>query len=441
MRHGGSPSSVQRRIAVAIVVDVQGQGSGSREPLAITHSIFEPHSGLTSPGSTAELQIIPPLLEQARDNLVEDARDLWVFGTGSIAEQSDAQASLAARVAGTSAELDAAIRDAAEATDRFHEWLEAEAPSKTGPSGIGVDNYDWHLRNVHLVPYTWREQVTLMRRELARSHAVLRLEENRNRKLPQLTRVESAAEYDRVFNAGVTEYMSFLREQEILPIRDYMDAALRARIGRFAASGGLRGFFSDVSYRDPMVMRTHGYHWFDLARMDNEPHPSPIRRVPLLYNLFDSRTEGLATGMEEMMMHAGMLESRPRARELIYILLAQREARALGDLLMHGEGYTLEQAATFASSWTPRGWMPDGSRTVLHEQHLYLQQPAYGTSYVMGKIQIEDVLAERARELGDDFTLKGFMDELNGAGLIPMSLIRWELTGHANEITEMTAAE
>jgi len=25
----------------------------------------------------------------------------------------------------------------------------------TAPSGIGVNNYNWYMKNVHLVPYTW----------------------------------------------------------------------------------------------------------------------------------------------------------------------------------------------------------------------------------------------------------------------------------------------
>jgi hypothetical protein len=33
-------------------------------------------------------------------------------------------------------------------------------------------------------------------------------------------------------------------------------------------------------------MRTHGYHWFDKARMAHDPHPDPIRSGPLLYNIF-----------------------------------------------------------------------------------------------------------------------------------------------------------
>src|SRR4029079_16679698 len=174
---------------------------------------------------------------------------------------------------------------------------------------------------------------------------------------------------------------------------------------------GPREFFTEVDYRDPEVMRTHGYHWFDLARMTNEPHASPIRRRPLLYNIFDTRTEGHATGWEEMMQHAGIFDARPRTRELIYILLAQRAARALGDLRLHSNELTLEQAAQFASANTPRGWLRLDANTVRDEQHLYLQQPAYGTSYVTGKIQFETLLAERRRQLGEAFTMKRFMDE------------------------------
>ena len=46
--------------------------------------------------------------------------------------------------------------------------------------------------------------------------------------------------------------------------------------------------------------------------------------------------------------------------------------------------------------------------------------------------------SERARQLGDAFTLKRFMDELDAVGVIPVSLIRWELTGLDDEITRMT---
>lgn len=377
------------------------------------------------------LRVIPKLLEQARKNLVGNGRDLWIYGTRDVREQSSSLTRLAILIGNTSAELKSDIARAKEATDQFVGWLESQAPSKTAPSGIGVENYDWYLKNVQLVPYTWQQEIALMESELARARGFLALEEEKNKNLPQQGVVASETEHTQRFNAGVTEYMSFLREHEILTIKEYMDPALREQIGKF--NPGPREFFGEVDYRDPEVMRTHGYHWFDLARMEHEPHADPIRRGPLLYNIFDTRTEGHATAWEELMMQAGMFEAKPRSRELIYILVAQRAARALGDLRMTSGEFTLERAAEFTSQNTPRGWLSLKGNLVRAEQHLYLQQPGYGTSYLIGKKQIEMLLAARKMQLGDSFRLKQFMDSFNAAGLVPASLLRWELTGELPE--------
>ncbi len=63
------------------------------------------------------------------------------------------------------------------------------------------------------------------------------------------------------------------------------------------------------------------------------------------------------------------------------------------------------------------------------EQQLYLRQPGYGTSYVTGKYLIDELIRERAQQLGDRFSLRSFLEEFNAAGLIPVSLIQRELTG------------
>ncbi|MDA0875039.1 MAG: DUF885 family protein [Bacteroidetes bacterium] len=389
----------------------------------------------------AGLRIMPALYDAARVNLTGNARDLWIKGTESIREQSEALERWAARMETERPSLAEAARNARESSNAFAEWLESQADSKTGASGVGKDNMTWALKNIHYQPYTWEEEVLLVKRELARAHAALRLEENRNRALPELERISSPEEYDERYQAAINEYLAFLEEEEILPMKDYMAQALFERMGSFQPLQNpedLRGFFSEVDYRDPLTMRTHHYHWIDLARMREEPTSSPIRDTPLWYNIFDGRAEGLATGMEEMMMHAGLFDDRPQGRELIWILLAQRGARALGGLYQHANLMTLEEAARFADQWTPRGYLPWDGSTIQHEQHFYLRQPAYGESYVIGKIEIEKLLAEYARQLGDDFSLYQFMDDLNGAGMIPVSLINWELNGDDSEIRMMT---
>jgi Bacterial protein of unknown function (DUF885) len=368
---------------------------------------------------------ISDLLQQARGNLDGNARDLWIHGIRRVKEQRAALADLLPTASGHAA-LAAALRRALEATDAYLKWLEEQAQAKTGPSGIGTENYDWYLANVQLLRYSWADAVVLMERELARSRAALLLEEEKNRALPQqVPVVASAEEHARRFGAAVTEYMTFLARREVLTIRPDMEEALRRHVGRYSDKRPLE-FFTEVDYRDPVLLRTHGYHWFDLARMEHDPHPDPIRRGALLYNIFNTRTEGFATAMEEMMMQMGLCDSRPRSRELVYVLLAQRAARALGELRMHANQSSLEQAAKFASENTPRGWLRLSGETVWGEQHLYLQQPGYGTSYLIGKMEIDRTLA---RKLAGGGTLRRFMDEKDAAGLIPVSLLRWELTG------------
>jgi Bacterial protein of unknown function (DUF885) len=373
------------------------------------------------------IRAIPPLLQQARTHLVGTGRDLWTFGKAAVRQQSADLAALASKVKDAPGGLADDVQRAREATDAFAAWLTEQASSRTGPSGVGIANYDWYLKNVQLAPYTWAQEVTIMERELARGHALLALEEQRNAALPPQVPIASAEEHARRFDAAVTEYMAFLKDHEILTVRPDMEPALRGSIGPF--DPGPREFFTEVDYRDPEVMRTHGYHWFDKARMAHAPHASPVRREALLYNIFNTRTEGHATGWEELMMQAGMLDARPRSRELVYVLLAERAARALGDLRMHANQWTLEQAATFASENTPRGWLSLKGALVRDEQFLYLQQPAYGTSYVIGKIEVEKLLAERRRQQGEAFRMRAFMDEFDAAGLIPAALIRWELVG------------
>ncbi len=373
------------------------------------------------------LRAIPGLLAQARQNLTGDARDLWLYGSRSIKQQSSGLAELESRVKSATPALVSDVRRAQAATDSLAEWLDARLDSKKGPSGIGVENYDWYARNVQLLPYTWADEVAMMQRELARAHTALRMEEEKNRKLPPLAPIAGAQEHTRRFGLAVTEYMNYLRNHDLLTVTPGMDSALRLRTGSFVA--GPRDFFTEIDYRDPVIMRTHGYHWFDLLRMARDPHPSAIRKGPLLYNIFNTRTEGLATAWEELMLQAMMFDSRPRSRELVYILLAQRAARALGELMQHANRMTLEQAVEFASANTPRGWLRSDMATVWGEQHLYLQQPGYGTSYLVGKIEFERLLASRAREMGADYTLRRLMDEVNAVGLIPMSMVRRELTG------------
>jgi uncharacterized protein DUF885 len=380
----------------------------------------------------AELAIVPPLLAQAETHLTGNAHDLWVTGAGTMRGQIDSLDALAKRTDGSGRALKNAIKAARESTVRFVAWLDAQAPSKNGPSGIGRENYTWSLRNVHLVPMTWEEEVDLLKRELARAHASLKLEEARNRDLPELPVIQSEEEFQRRANDAVNRFLAYLEKRNLYPMRDNMGPALRAQISHYEPIE-TRNFFSIATHYEPLTLYTHFYHWWDLARMRDEPHPSPIRRRALLYNIWDNRAEGMATAMEEFMLHAGLFDDSPRTREIVWIMLAQRAARGLASLYAHANLFDLKQAKAFQVEWTPRGWMRPDLDLLGFEQQLYLRQPGYGSSYVTGKYLLEDLMRVRAHELGANFSLRGYFDEVNGAGMIPVSMIRWQLTGNDDE--------
>lgn len=401
-----------------------------------------PLSGSEERRLTAELSVIPPLFEQARRNLTGNARDLWVAGIRDIRFQRRSIDRLIETLGDSSSdELRAVLAACGAAIDEFVDWLEAQAPAKTGPSGIGRENYTWYQRNVHLVPLTWEDEVRLLKRELDRAWSSLKLEEQRNRDLPQMQDASTPEEYAALADGAATRIMDFLRDREMMTVTDYMEPALREHLGSFRPAEQ-RNFFWITAHYDPAPLFCHFYHWFELARMDRHPHQSPIRRGALLYNIFDSRNEGTATGVEEMFMHAGLHDDHPRSRELVWILLAQRAARGLGSLYAHANEMTMEEAGTVHMDWTPRGWMKTEPELLIFEQHLYLRQPGYGTSYITGKYLLERTLADYGKQLEDrrqEFGMKDFLDRLNAIDCIPMSLARWELTGLDDEIRELTA--
>ena len=80
-------------------------------------------------------------------------------------------------------------------------------------------------------------------------------------------------------------------------------------------------------------------------------------------------------------------------------MIAQRAARGLGSLYAHANEMTMEEAGGVHVKWTPRRWMNREPHLLKFEQHLYLRQPGYGTSYITGKYMAERIVAEYAEKI------------------------------------------
>ncbi len=394
---------------------------------------------------TCLIGAVPALLEQARTNLAaSNARDLWVYGDRAFRIQSAALEKLAtgdldlstrdgavrADMTGAGAPLMSAIAEAKTATDAFRQWLKGEAPKKTGPSGVGKEDYSWHAKNVQLSPYDWEAQATLLRRELERARASLALEEFRNRNLPPLEPIDDAEAWEAMAAEKMARVTDFLIDSGFVEDKECYRAAMAAKTGGYTPPEN-RNFFAHGMARDPSALYAHDYHWIELARRKYEPGKRPIRAAAPLYDIYADRSEGMATAMEELLLHAGYYDDNPRGREIVWVMLANRAARGLSSLYVQANEMTLEEAGKFHARWTPRGWTNPESDLVAFEQLLYLRQPGYGTSYITGKAQFDALISAYAfdRERGGgEMNFADFFKELNGADIIPFSLIESEMT-------------
>lgn len=375
-----------------------------------------------------KLTAIPDILSQAKMNLVEEAGDLWTFGVRQKKREGVHLDNLAGRLKDSQPELAVLAHRARASVDDFIQWLEGRDGMKAF-SGIGIEEFDRYMKEVHLVPYTWEEQLALLERELERSLAALALEEHRNRHLPALKPAGSLKEMRNRMKKSVAEFMDFLREKDIFTVPDYM--RLDDEVESYIPPEKL-DFFTHVNYREPLPLLCHQVHWLEKQREVRNKHP--IRGQALLYNIWDSRAEGLATGFEELMMQAGILEGKPRARELVQIMIAFRAIRAIAELKLHAGIFNLDEAIAYAVEMTPRGWITPQSNTIRGDYAIYLSQPGYGTSYLIGKIQLDRLIKDRKAQLGNGFTLRAFFDDYFSRGVIPASLLRWEMTELEDEL-------
>lgn len=392
----------------------------------------------------AMIGAIPAMLDAARINLAEsNARDLWVYGDRAFKEQSATLSALAngtlvmrtlegripATMKGASPALRQAIAKAKAATDSFAQWIAAEAPRKTGPSGIGKANYDWYAANVQLSPYGWDAQQLLLQRELDRSLASLRLEEVRNRNLPPIIPIDEPVAYRKMADAKTARFNDFLVATGLVPDRPYFRAALEAQTSSYVPLAG-RDFFSHATALDPLPLLSHSTHWIELARLKHEPRMSPVRRVAPLFNIFEDRSEGFATAMEEVVMQAGLYDDIPHGRELVWIMLANRAARGLASLRVQANEIDLQQAGQFHAEWTPRHWSNAANKLVGFEQLLYLRQPGYGPSYIVGKLQLDRLIAlasHEADQSGKPFVMGDVIARVMASGIVPPALIETEM--------------
>ena len=393
------------------------------------------------------LQGVPVMLRQARGNLVEARGDLARLGILQKRIERNVYARMAEDLASHHPHLAPAAEAARDAAAEFLGWLEEIEASLPAHGGVSLDDYNWFLRYVMLFPYTWEEMMVIGEREYQRSMVFLKLEEHRHRGIPMIEPATSMAEFERRRAAADAELLAYLEAEQIMTVPEFLvpvagEGPYILPADRDPLRPGpfdepiQRHFFRQAEDRDPIALRAHNVpgHLFDGLLLQRDQRP--IRGDQRLYFIDGLRVEGWAFYLEEMLQQIGIMEDRPKGREINYVLQAKRAARIKPELMMQANRWTFEEALHSLTSRTPY-WMEPDDPIAMFDLELYLRQPGYGVGYYIGKVELEKLFAEVALAQGRDFNLKTFHDDFLAVGRIPISLIRWELTGNDDEIRLM----
>jgi hypothetical protein len=405
-----------------------------------------PLSGQPLEAFKARLRAVPEIVAQAKANLTEGAAEQTKAAIRNL-EMADGvghghpyRATPPAGVIGWFDDLSSQlskhhpdlVSDAGRAkasAQEFRDWLKQNQGRMNAKSGIGLDNYDYLQQYIRLMPYTSKDNLVLSQRELERSRAFLAIERWKNRKEPVLAPSASAEEYDKRKKDADEHIRRFIREQEILTIPEYV-RELKTNVPWIVRPGGKRNFWEEIQFRDPRPDHVHAVipgHGFDglLHRMDKRPIRGSYSD--------GGRTEGWGFYLEEMFLQAGLLDKLPRTRELYYLFQVKRATRNRAEVLMHDNKFTVADAVK--SMMDNVQFLDEDVARV--DAEIYLRRPAYGSGYQMGKLQIDKLLSDRFHQLKDKFSLKEFHDQFLAAGTIPISLIRWEMTGYDDEVKHL----
>ncbi|MDH4315648.1 MAG: DUF885 domain-containing protein [Gammaproteobacteria bacterium] len=398
-----------------------------------------------------ELQAVPLTLAAARENLTDVAADYADLAIRTLTMSDGVEDGYPYREdpphgvigwyedllsrAEVQPELRKDISSAIDALRDFHRWLVANRDRMNAENGVGKEALNWFVQNALLLPYSSEEMLVLAQRELDRMWAFYALERHRNRDLPEILIAESQVEYEKRLADTDDLVRRWLVDESFISIPDYIPKELDMMlVGTYTTGYNVPfivrktppNFWEQIQFRDPSPDHLHAVipgHRFDA--MVAARNPNPIRRNAN----FGARWQGWAVYLEEAPLQAGLLQERPRTRELIYLFGLWRAARSVGDIYNQWNEMTAAETADYWMDVTPF------LDTDVARKYAYLRPaPGHGLEYTIGNIQMFQLLGDRKRQLGDSFVLKDFHDEFISKGRIPIALIRYEMTGYDKDV-------
>lgn len=339
-----------------------------------------------------------------------------------------------------------ASKKAGESAEEFRNWLESRVDSMKTSIAVGRDVFIWFLRNVSIMHESPEDLVDGARREYCRSLVWEKLSNHLSSSVPLPPLPNSAKEQCEIEARDEQSIRDFYVNNRLLsqpdnlghylnaPIPDYL-----APVGFLAVTNDLTdeyrldqngvsyvpdpsldlGYFHAANARDPRAGIIHeGVHYQQLAL--GYRHENPLRR-----RYYDSGSnEGIAHYNEELMLQAGLFESAPHTRTVIWNFMRLRALRVEVDIGLATGDLSLEEAAGLFSKK-----VAVDRATALKESAFYAGNPGVALSYQVGKHQLMRLISEAIEVQGESFEFQKIHDAVWKDGNVPFALLNWEING------------
>ena len=408
------------------------------------------------------LQAMPGMLAQAKMNLaspvrlyaelaIESARDIDPLFMQSLMTLAD-------ELSPVEREQLVQVRDQAlKAIHVFAGDLAARVNTMPAFRPMGVDNYNYLLHHVYLLPIDATQLAMLGEAELARYSGLEALLPNPGMANPDPSRSKiiprNQAEFLAAYESRLKDILVFLKAQNLITIPGYVGAFHIRQLpeafkptnpGGFMNPPGVYDRDSSGMYFIPTYAPDSKNFYIRAAIEEPRPilgHegiPGHFLQLSIANHLADEIRrhhddnvfiEGWALYTEEMLLRRGFYAPGSAAEGQILRLSRYRAARVGVDVNLHTGRWTFDQGVKY---FMEAGGLDKESAT--GEAAGAASDPTQKMTYITGKFQILRLLGRYRDKKGAQFTLKAFHDDLLGNGSLPVSIQTWILLNDSSDL-------
>ena len=414
--------------------------------------------------ATARLKQMPFMIEKAKSNLTRPVQLYARLAIDSARSMdglfNDSLMTLAKDLSPPEKNNLVAARDAAlKSIHGFADWLEQRLPGMVPFKPMGLENYNYLLKNVYLLPLDAGQVEMLGQTELARYRALESLLSDPSLADPNPSRSKSIPtdqqDFLKKYESRQTEMIAFLKSHHLVTIPSHVGQFLIRQLpeafkptspGGFMNPPGVydkdnsgfyfiptynpasKNFYIRAAIEDPRPILGHEGipgHFLQLSIANHVP--DEIRRQ----HSDGIIIEGWALYTEEMLMRTGLYPDNSAAQGQILRLSRYRAARIGVDVNLHTGKWTFDQAVNY--------FMEAGGldrEAAEGEAAGAAASPTQKITYITGKWQIMRLLGKYRDKRGASFSLGQFHDDLLKNGSLPLSIVEWILLDDSSALDQ-----